>query len=238
MTTSSAPQALATSSGVVDQVGDGDVRRPLGAGGEGGEAADRPRAGDHHAAAEHLAGPLDRVQADGERLGAGRDPPGHGVGDDVALVGARDHVLGERALDMREDRGAAEEPHVAAEIAAPGAAVVAGEAGPARVDRHPVAGLEARDGGAGLDDLPGDLVAEHQRLLEREVADPPLEVVGEVGAADAAGAEREAHLVVEERSVLDRLQLQVLGPMQNGRQHRVSSSCYVEAPNCLLCCYR
>ena len=138
---------------LVDQVGDRDLPRPLGARGQRSEAADRPGAGDHHAAAEDLARPLDRVQADGERLGAGRDPPGHGIRDDVALVGARDDVLGEGALDMREDRGAAEEAHVAAEIAAPGAAVVAGEAGPARVDRHPVAGLQARDGGAGLDDL-------------------------------------------------------------------------------------
>ena len=139
---------------------------------------------------------------------------------------------------MREDRSAAEEPHVAAEIAPPAAAVFASEAGPARVDRDPVAGLQAHHGGTGLDDLPRDLMAEHQRLLEREVADPSLEVIGEVGAADAAGAEREAHLVGGQGPLLDRLQLQFHGPVQHGCQHRPSSPRCVAAQISLLCCYR
>jgi hypothetical protein len=101
-------------------------------------AADGAGARDQHRLAQHRAGAVDGVQADRQRLGAGdlaqRDV---GLGDRRELGLAHHEALAEHALCMREHTRAAEEEHVAAQVAAALAAVVAAPAGVRRVDRDP-----------------------------------------------------------------------------------------------------
>ena len=95
---------------------------------------------------------------------------------------------------MREEARAAEEAHVAAQLLAALAAVVALAARMRRADGDLVADLDARDAGADRGDDAGGLVPGNQRLAHDEAAVAALEVVMEVGAADAAGAEPQQHL--------------------------------------------
>src|SRR5437763_17193022 len=67
-------------------------------------------------------------------------------------------------------------------------------AAPARwVDRDAVADLKVRCGSRDLHHLAGNLMAEHQRRLHHEIAGPGMTEVMHVRAADAAGAEADAH---------------------------------------------
>ncbi len=104
------------------------------------------RPGDEDVAAESSS-PARRIpcSATASWLAAGRDPHRHRIGDRHALVGTRQELFAEAALDVREDRRRAEETHVAAQVRAAGTAIIAGEAGPARIDRDPVAGPDACD---------------------------------------------------------------------------------------------
>ena len=63
----------------------------------------------------------------GSMIGVGR------YGNDLIL--SKHQMLCESSLDMREAARAAEEEHVGTQVAASGAAVVTGEAGPARIER-------------------------------------------------------------------------------------------------------
>ncbi len=217
---SSAPIAARDRERLGRDVGDRD---PGGAGvsrRDAGERADRAAARDQHVPAEQSARPPDRVQADRERLGHGRDAVGHGLRDHVALALQAHQLLLERALDVRKDRGAAIEGHAPAEVGAAGLAGAALPAGLARIDRDPVAGLDARDVAPDLDHLARDLVAEDQRLAQRKIADPALVVVVQVRAADAARPEPDAHLLRPERRLRPLLEPQVLGRMQHADAHR------------------
>ncbi|BBF68017.1 hypothetical protein SBA_ch1_02170 [Sphingomonas bisphenolicum] len=80
----------------------------------------------------------------GEQVGVGRD------GND--LVAAQDQRLREAALDMGEATCAAQEDHVGAEVHAAGAAIVAGEAGAAGVERGLHARRDMGHGRSGFDD--------------------------------------------------------------------------------------
>ena len=62
-----------------------------------------------------------------------------------------------------------------------------------------VADLHARRGACDLDDLAGDLVAEHQRRGHDEIAGAGVAVVMHVGAANAAGAETDTHHARDKR---------------------------------------
>jgi hypothetical protein len=204
------------------RLGDVRDRDARGAGvlrGEAAERADRARARDQHLAAEQVAGAAHRVQADCERLGQRRDGVRRRPRHDEALALEHHQLLLERALDVGHDRSTAEKGHPPAEVAAAGLTGAALPARQARVDRDPVALLDPADVAAGLDHVARDLVAEDQGLAHREVADPPLAIVMQVGAADAAGAEPEPDLVRPERRRRALLEAQVPGTMQHADSH-------------------
>ena len=145
------------------------------------QQAARPRA-DHE---QHVArGQPDAIlgaQGAGERLGA-RGGDGieaverQQVGDELGLDA---HVLGEAA--GVQPRGA----ELRAERLVPGGAHAAGAAGDVVVDRDDVAGRDARDPGAHLDDLADRLVPEHGRQLARHVPAVDVRTAGR-GRDDAA----------------------------------------------------
>ena len=83
-------------------------------------------------------------------------------------------VFPKDALDVGHQRRATEEAHVAAVIAQPAQAEIAGVAGEARVDRNTLARPYFRDCRADVLDLAGHLVPKHQRFAKGEVADPAL----------------------------------------------------------------
>ncbi len=81
-----------------------------------------------------------------------------------------------------------------AKMLAPLPAILAAAAGMRRRDRDPVAGLHSRHAGPyGLDDA-GRLVPRNQRLAHDEAAVAALEVIVEIGSADASCAEPQQHL--------------------------------------------
>ena len=94
----------------------------------------------------------------------------------------------------------------------PGEALVAVPAGCAGFDRDPVADRDVGDVSADFDDLPGGFVAEDDRSVDDEVADPADLEVGGVGAAHADGFDPDDGFVGQWRRVghladLDAVQL-------------------------------
>ncbi len=79
-------------------------------------------------------------------------------------------------------------------------------------------------------------MAQHERLAHVEIPDAALEIIGEVRAADAAGGEAQAHLVVSERTLINLLDPQILGGMKHGGAHDHSRcEARIRGP---LFCYR
>jgi len=160
------------------------------------------------------------VQADRQRLGQGRVLDRDVVGDRKAAAGLDVQGLDEAALHVRALAGAAHEEDVAAQVEPRLVAARADAAGPRRVDRDPLAEPQvAPRGGPGaaqVDDLAGDLVAEDQRLDHLEAAGPAVQEVVQVGAADAAAAEAHPDLARGQRLLLDLLEAQVVGSVQDG----------------------
>src|SRR5438552_1392666 len=78
-----------------------------------------------------------------------------------------------------------------------------------RVDGNAVADLQVRRSPCDLHDLAGDLMAEHQRRLHHEIAGPGMAEIVHVRAADAAGAEADAHHAFSElvERMLDHAQI-------------------------------
>src|SRR5207253_8804178 len=97
-------------------------------------------------------------------------------------------ILAEHALDMRVQACAAEKAHVAAELLASLAAVVALATGMRRAHRDLVTGLHPRDAGADFGDDAGLLVAWHQGLHDDQASVPAFEVIVHVRTADPACA--------------------------------------------------
>ena len=62
-----------------------------------------------------------------------------------------------------------------------------------RIEGDAVADLHAGRGACDLDHLARDLVAEHERRGHDEIAGAGMAIVMHVGAANAAGAEANAH---------------------------------------------
>ena len=75
--------------------------------------------------------------------------------------------------------------------------------------------------GPGGDHGPGGLVAEHQRRLHHEVADPPVLVVVHVGAAGPDGGDPYEHLPRAGLGPGPLLQRDLSHPVQHGRAHGV-----------------
>src|SRR5205085_9639201 len=117
----------------------------------------------------------------------------HVVGDLHALRRDRIEVVGETALHVRRLRGRAHEVDIFAEVLPALAASDAMAAPARRVDGNAVANLQAGCGSRDLYDFAGDLMAEYQRRLHHEIAGPGMAEIVHVRAADAAGAEADAH---------------------------------------------
>ena len=148
---------------------------------------------------------LDGVQRDGQRLRERELAQRHVARDRIALPLAHHEVLAEHALHVRVEAGAAEEAHVAAELLAALAAVVALAARVRRAHRHLVADLDPGDAGADRGDGGRRLVARNQRLAHDEAAVAALVVIMDVRTADAAGAQPQQHLAGADVGRVDRL---------------------------------
>ncbi|MGY4379058.1 hypothetical protein ACVWZ3_006697 [Bradyrhizobium sp. i1.3.6] len=104
------------------------------------------------------------------------------------------------------------EPHEVDVLAEVRPALAAGDAmaAPARrIDGDTVADLQVRCGTCDLHDFARDLVTEHERRLHDEIAGPGMTEIMHVGAADAAGAEADAHHAISElvERMLDHAQI-------------------------------
>jgi hypothetical protein len=165
------------------------------------------------------AGALHGMQAYRQWLGHRRHAERGRFRHDEALALVRRELLLKGALDVGHDRRAAEERHPPAQIGAARLARRAAPARQARVDRDPVADLDAGHLSAGLDHLARHLVAEDQRLAHREIADPALEIVVQVRAADAAGAKAHPHLIGLQRCERPLLETKILGSVQHAHTH-------------------
>jgi len=126
------------------------------------------------------------------------------------LVVAQDQVLRKATLYVREARGAAQELHVSAEIAAAITTEGASQAGAAGIDGNPGPAREASDTLSDLQHDTGNLVPEGQRLPHGKVADRAAVEVVQIRPADAPEAHRHANFTRERRGVSDRLDPHVL----------------------------
>jgi hypothetical protein len=158
-------------------------------------AADGSAAGDQHRLAEQVAGTVGRVQRHRQRLGHGDLAERNLVVRDLHTLrfGHRE-VLAEHALHMWEHARAAEEANVVAEILAALAAGRAFAAGARRIDRDAIARGHARDAGTDCGHDARGLVAGCERFADHEVADPAMQVVVQIGAADAGSPQLDQHL--------------------------------------------
>jgi hypothetical protein len=154
-----------------------------------------------------------------ERLGAGQLEQIGIVRHRQHLIPAQHEMLGEPALDVREAPGAAEEEHVCAQVVAPGAALAAGEARPAGIERRLHAGREPDHRAADLDHRAGDFVAERHRLAQGEIADRAAMIIMHVRSADAAIGDGDAHLVRGERTIGQIVDPQILASVANRCEH-------------------
>jgi hypothetical protein len=121
---------------------------------------------------------------------------------------------------VREHGCAAVEGHARAQVGAAGLARPAAPARLARVHRDPVVDPHARDLGAHLDHVARDLMSEDQGLAHREVADPALEVIVQIGAADTPRPESHPHLIRPERQGRSLLDPQLPRRVQHTHAHR------------------
>ena len=96
-------------------------------------------------------------------------------------------------------------------------------AGPGGIDADPLPHRHAGDLRSRLGDLAGEFVPGHQGLADHEVADPAVEEIVEVGAADPAGTDPDADLAGSERQVGALLEPQILGGMKDTGTHGVIS---------------
>ena len=152
-------------------------------------AADRTGTGHEHVLAE------DREREGGVHGVSERvEDRGHLVGDARPVVpdvrhGQRD-VLGERAgaLDAEADR-------VGAQVATARHAVATAPADDVPFAAHTLAGREAGDVRAHLDDLAHELVADHERDRDRPLRPRVPAVDVDVGAADPRRADPDEHVV-------------------------------------------
>ena len=187
-----------------------------GAGGLGGDDADRAGAGDQDAAAGLDLGAFAGPEADGERLDEGGRLVADAVRDVVGEVALDGHVFGEGAVDRR--RGV--ELDVGAQVVPAGFALLAGAAGPLGFDGDPLADAGGVHGASDGGDPSGEFVAEDQRVVHDVVADPAVLVVVDVAAADADGGDLHQDLVRVELRDGQGFHGHVALALQDGGAHR------------------
>src|SRR5207244_12284031 len=114
--------------------------------------------------------------------------------------------------------------HVAAELLAALAAIFALSARMRRADGHFVARLDASYAGADFGDDAGDFMSRNERLANDEAAIASLEIVVDVGAADAAGTEPDQDLSRADIRIGDGLDAHVFLGMDTASQHETFPS--------------
>ena len=137
----------------------------------------------------------------------------------MTLARLRHQPLAKRALDVRKAHRAAVEAHVEAMLLDALLAIAASAAGPARAHRHPLADGEAGDAGTEPGDPAADLVTEDHRLLDPHRAETAMLVIVQVGAADAAGFDRDLDLAGSGFGECGGLHAQVLGSVDDDGAH-------------------
>ena len=183
------------------------------------QQADRAGAGDDDALAHQRAGAVDGMEANRQRFG---DRQGEQVGigrnrDD--LIPAQNQRLRKAALNMGEAAGAAQEDHVGAEVHAACAAIVAGEAGAAGVQRRLHARFDMGDGRSDLQHDAGNFMAQRHRFAHREVAHGAAMIIVHVRPANAAIGDADPDLIGGQRRLDTGFHPQILLPMTYRSQH-------------------
>ena len=143
------------------------------------------------AASRHIAQPHG-VQPDRQWLHQRRLVQSHGVGDGKTIGGGHHAILGHAP---RAWPGAAHELQVAAGVRPAHAALVARAADHRRIDGHAIAGPQMLDLRPRLDHRAGAFVAYGGRIYQFRFADPPVEVVMDVGAAHAHPVDPQQHVI-------------------------------------------
>lgn len=139
------------------RVADDDLRCPGSEGDKGDCGTDRPGAGDCDAGSDSHLRLAASPQPDRQWLAKGARVIADLVGQSERIVLVDGHIAGERAVDRRRRK----EDHITAQVVMARAALPAGAAWHARLERDPLAELVAFDQVPLADDDPGGLVAEH-----------------------------------------------------------------------------
>jgi len=191
------------------------------------QRTDRSRAHDEDALAEHAAGIVDGVQADGERLGAGGfvQPD---IADRFALKILDDDLVAKTAVAMRLAHGAAEKLHFEAMLLLPDLAEAAMAAGKAWANCDAASRLDVRDLGADGFDGAGDLVPEDDGFTDLDRSDATIPEIMDIRAAEAAGADAHADLLGTDIADLARFNTHVALPVEHASPglHGQSSSSF------------
>lgn len=121
----------------------------------------------------------------------------------MAVVRMDLHIFAERAVLGRATGSRAEVAHLRAEIVAALAAVGASATGVGRVNGHSAARWQHVCERARINDFPGRLVPEDKRALWDEIAVSAVDVVVQIRAANAGGANLHQDLVRSDLRTLD-----------------------------------
>ena len=202
---------------------DEDLRRARGLERGRRHEPDRARPEHRRGVARLEPGQPHRVVGDGERLDE-RAEVGRDVAERVRPPGADDALLGEPALLPVEP----DEAELAADVVAADRAGGALAADVVGLDGDPVAHRDVRDAVADLGDDAGELVAHHHRHLLagqrvrralRRDEDRALEVLVQVGAADAAPLDVDLDLPGADLRLRDVVDADVAGTVETRSLH-------------------
>jgi hypothetical protein len=153
------------------------------------------------------------------------------AGTGTACAASHDQHLAEAALHMGKAHCAAVEAHVETMLLLALRTVAAGAAGAAWIDGDALARLQAGNFRANARNRSGDLVAQNHRLAQPHGAEAAIEIVVEVGAADAAGLDAHLDLAGTEWRGGHRLDAKILGRVQyRGAHDRPPGSCPNSTP--------
>ena len=181
------------------------------------ERSDGPAARHQHAPPGNRACAAHRMQAHGERLGEGRDLRRDVIRHRHGLrLRAYDH-LAKAALHMGEAHGRTVELHVQAMVLHSAAAESAFVAGPAGIDRDPVARGDARHRRSRFYDPSRDLMAENHRLAHPHRAEAAGVEIMQVRTANAAALDLDRDVVGSKRIHRHRVDPEVVRGVDHDR---------------------
>ena len=128
-----------------------------------------------------------------------RQVGGHGD----RLCRRTDKELAEATLHMRHPHCAAVEAHIQAVVRLAFLAEAALSTSPAWIDDNALADTQVRNPGSGFEHLAGHLVAQDHGLLHSHRAEAAMQVIVQIGAADASRPDANHHLARTDSRALD-----------------------------------